>query len=161
MRAEAERGATGWPGRSPRRFGLSALDAAILLAALAPDVDRGFEPLYGYLNDDVGRRRATVALALELAGTGPYEPAARARFHPAAPLLSGGLLVVEDRDRPLPGGRCGYRSGWWPICWGTTAWIPNLAVQHVELLPPGSGTGGSGGGAGARGRSSGGCRARG
>ncbi|MFF8840802.1 AAA family ATPase [Streptomyces sp. NPDC015130] len=86
-----------------RTFGLSALDAHVLLAALAPDVDRGFEALYGYLNDDVGRRRATVALALDLAGTGPLDPAARGRFHPAAPLLAGGLLVVEDEDRPLPG----------------------------------------------------------
>ncbi|WP_030693826.1 ATP-binding protein [Streptomyces globisporus] len=86
-----------------RDFGLTALDAHVLLAALAPDVDRGFEALYGYLNDDVGRRRATVALALDLAGTGPFDPAARDRFHPAAPLRSGGLLEVEDEDRPLPG----------------------------------------------------------
>ncbi|MFE1547654.1 ATP-binding protein [Streptomyces sp. NPDC058718] len=86
-----------------RTFGLSALDAHVLVAALAPDVDRGFEALYGYLNDDVGRRRATVGLVLDLAGTGPFDPAARDRFHPAAPLLSGGLLVVEDADRPLPG----------------------------------------------------------
>ncbi|MFJ9789859.1 ATP-binding protein [Streptomyces globosus] len=86
-----------------RAFGLSALDLRILLAAAAPDVDRRFEPLYGYLNDDVGRRRASVALALELAGTGPHAPRARARFHTAAPLLAGGLLVVEDEERPLPG----------------------------------------------------------
>ncbi|WP_405861611.1 ATP-binding protein [Streptomyces sp. NBC_00090] len=86
-----------------RTFGLSGLDAHILVAALAPDVDRGFEALYGYLNDDVGRRRATVALTLDLAGTGPFDAAARDRFHPAAPLRSGGLLDVEDEDRPLPG----------------------------------------------------------
>ncbi|MEV0090287.1 ATP-binding protein [Streptomyces sp. NPDC050738] len=85
------------------RFGLGALDVAILLAALAPDVHRSFEPLYGYLNDDVGRRRATVDLALTLAGSAAYEPVARGRFHPGAPLLAGGLLVVEEEERPLPG----------------------------------------------------------
>ncbi|MFF0433572.1 AAA family ATPase [Streptomyces sp. NPDC004327] len=86
-----------------RSFGLSALDAHILVTALAPDVDRGFEALYGYLNDDVGRRRATVQLALELAGTGAFDAAARDRFHPAAPLRAGALLDVEDEERPLPG----------------------------------------------------------
>lgn len=50
------------------RLGLTELDAALLLIALAPDLDRAFEPLYGYLNDDVSRRRATVALALDLLG---------------------------------------------------------------------------------------------
>ncbi|MFJ9893017.1 ATP-binding protein [Streptomyces sp. NPDC091280] len=84
-------------------FGLTPLDTHILLAALAPDVDRDFEPLYGYLNDDVGRRRASVALALELAGLAPHDPAARARFHPGAPLSAAGLLTLEDAERPLPG----------------------------------------------------------
>ncbi|MFE9739921.1 AAA family ATPase [Streptomyces sp. NPDC006477] len=90
-------------GGLARSFALSPLDAHILLAALAPEVDRSFETSYAYLNDDVGRRRATVALALGLAGTGPSDAAARDRFHPAAPLRSGGLLDVEDEDRPLPG----------------------------------------------------------
>nr|WP_223183390.1 MULTISPECIES: ATP-binding protein [unclassified Streptomyces] len=98
-----ETGGTDRIGTLARTFGLSPLDAHILVTALAPDVDRGFEALYGYLNDDVGRRRATMALALDLAGTGPFDPAARDRFHPAAPLRSGGLLDIEEEDRPLPG----------------------------------------------------------
>ena len=53
-----------WPGRA----GLTALDVELLLIALVPDLDSRFERLYGYLNDDVTRRRATVGLALELAG---------------------------------------------------------------------------------------------
>ncbi|MFJ9007920.1 ATP-binding protein [Streptomyces canus] len=85
------------------RFGLTLLDTHILLTALAPDVNRDFEPLYGYLNDDVGRRRASVALALDLAGLAPNDWTARARFHPRAPLLASGLLVLEDAERPLPG----------------------------------------------------------
>ncbi|MFB6528840.1 AAA family ATPase [Streptomyces sp. NPDC056399] len=124
-------------GALARTFGLSPLDAHILLVALAPDVDRGFEALYGYLNDDVGRRRATTALALDLAGTGPHDPAARDRFHPGAPLRSGGLLDVEDEGRPVP---------------GRALRVPERVVAHllgddtrldaqllglgVELLPP-------------------------
>ncbi|MEZ0094228.1 ATP-binding protein [Streptacidiphilus sp. EB129] len=83
------------------RFGLTALDARILLVALAPDVDRGFEPLYGYLNDDVSRRRATTGLALQLVGLPPHSAEARARFHPSAPLFALNLLRVEEPERPF------------------------------------------------------------
>ncbi|WP_328484575.1 ATP-binding protein [Streptomyces sp. NBC_00377] len=83
------------------RLRLTALDTAILLVALAPDLDRGFEPLYGYLNDDVSRRRATTGLALELCGTPPHRAAARARFHSSAPLRAYGLLDVEEPERPF------------------------------------------------------------
>ncbi|NGO69770.1 ATP-binding protein [Streptomyces boncukensis] len=83
------------------RLGLTELDTAVVLIALAPDLDRAFEPLYGYLNDDVSRRRATVGLALDLCGVPAHLPQARARFHPAAPLRALGLLDVEDADRPL------------------------------------------------------------
>ncbi|MFF3375445.1 ATP-binding protein [Streptomyces sp. NPDC002680] len=88
--------------RLAARFGLVALDVHILLAALAPELDRSFEPLYGYLNDDVGRRRATTGLALDLCGLPVHEPAARARFHPSEPLTALGLLVVEELERPFP-----------------------------------------------------------
>lgn len=64
------------------RLGLTELDTRILLIALAPDLDRSFEPLYGYLNDDVSRRRATAGLALDLCGLPAHLAEARARFHP-------------------------------------------------------------------------------
>lgn len=83
------------------RLRLTELDAAILLIALAPDLDRDFEPLYGYLNDDVSRRRATVGLALELCGVPAHLAAARARFHSSAPLRAYGLLDVEEPERPF------------------------------------------------------------
>lgn len=87
--------------RLAERFGLTGLDVRILLIALAPDLDRTFESLYGYLNDDVSRRRATVGLALDLCGLPAHHPGARARFHPSALLCTLGLLVVEEPERPF------------------------------------------------------------
>ena len=80
-------------------FGLSALDVELLLVAIAPDLEPRFERLYGYLHDDVSRRRASTGLALELCArtTG----AARARFDPSAPLIAGGLILIEDPERPF------------------------------------------------------------
>ncbi|WP_030862944.1 ATP-binding protein [Streptomyces sp. NRRL F-2747] len=97
-------GATGHADRLARlaaRAGLTELDVAVVLIALAPDVDRTFEPLYGYLNDDVSRRRATVGLALDLCGMPAHAASARARLHAGAPLAALGLLEVEDPERPF------------------------------------------------------------
>ena len=87
--------------RLARSFALEPLDVELLLVALAPDLDPRFERLYGYLHDDVSRRRASVGLALELSGVGEASGAGRARLGPLAPLVTGGLLVVEDGDRPF------------------------------------------------------------
>ncbi|WP_435284019.1 ATP-binding protein [Streptomyces koelreuteriae] len=87
--------------RLSARLRLTDLDTALLLIALAPDLDRGFEPLYGYLNDDVSRRRATVALALDLCGVPVHLAEGRARLHPTAPLCALGLLTVEEPERPF------------------------------------------------------------
>ncbi|MEW2080976.1 ATP-binding protein [Streptomyces sp. NPDC005283] len=83
------------------RLRLTALDARILLVALAPELDRTFEPLYGYLNDEISRRRATTGLALDLCGVPVHSAPARARFHPSAPLSDLGLLAVEETERPF------------------------------------------------------------
>jgi hypothetical protein len=87
--------------RMVRSFELEQLDVELLLVALAPDLDPRFERLYGYLHDDVSRRRASIGLALELVGAGGASGAGRARLGPSGPLIAGGLLVVEDIDRPF------------------------------------------------------------
>ncbi|MEU6934156.1 ATP-binding protein [Streptomyces sp. NPDC046374] len=81
------------------RFALAPLDLDLLLIALAPDLDARFERLYGYLNDDLTRRRPTVGLALDLCGLAGI-PAARFRLSPAAPLVTGGLIEVAEPERP-------------------------------------------------------------
>ena len=83
-------------------FGLLPLDIDLLLVALAADLDPRFEQLFGYLNDDVTRRRPSAAVALALCGTPLSSAEGRARLL-SGPLITGGLLVVEDPDRPLPG----------------------------------------------------------
>lgn len=86
--------------RLQRTFELVAVDIELLLTALAPDLDRRFEKLYGYLHDDITRRRASIGLALELAGLAPTAAIGRQRFSPDGPLVGGGLLTIEDPDRP-------------------------------------------------------------
>ncbi|MFF2534279.1 ATP-binding protein [Streptomyces cyaneofuscatus] len=83
-----------------RSFGLVELDVELLLVAMAPDIDARFERLYGYLNDDLTRRRPAIGLALELCGL-PAAGSGRFRFQPSAPLVAGGLLEVTDPERPL------------------------------------------------------------
>lgn len=83
------------------RAGLTGVDVGVLVAALAPDLDPGFEKLYVYLNDDITRRRASVGLALRLAGVPPWAAPARARLLAGAPLVDLRLLEVEDPERPF------------------------------------------------------------
>jgi hypothetical protein len=87
--------------RLARTFGLAELDVELLLIALAPDLDSRFERLYGYLHDDVSRRRASVGLWLELCGLEPASAAAWRRLATGAPLAEGRLVVVEEPDRPF------------------------------------------------------------
>ena len=83
------------------RFGLDPLDVELLLAAIAPDLDPAFEKLYGYLNNDVTRRRVSVGLALEMCGASLADGRARSRLAAGSPLVDGLLVNVEDGDRPM------------------------------------------------------------
>jgi len=96
-----ETAADGRLGRLARKAQLSEVDVELLLVALAPDVDSRFEQFYGYLNDDVTRRRATVGLALRLCGLAEASAQGRSKLDHGSPLVRSGLVVVEDQDRPL------------------------------------------------------------
>ncbi|HEY4028069.1 MAG TPA: hypothetical protein VGO86_16700, partial [Candidatus Dormibacteraeota bacterium] len=87
--------------RLARTFGLGELEVELLLIALAPDLDSRFERLYGYLHDDVSRRRASVGLWLELCGLQPASAASWRALAPGAPLVDGRLLLVEEPERPF------------------------------------------------------------
>ena len=80
---------------------IDGLYAHPAVVALLPDLDSRFERLYGYLNDDVTRRRASVGLALQLAGESAMTASARARLELSRPLVSRGLVVVEEPERPF------------------------------------------------------------
>ena len=109
-----------------RRFRLDPIDVEFLLVSMAPDVDPRFERLYGYLNDDVTRRRATVGLALQLCGL-PAAGAGRFRFARSAPLMSTGLVEIQDDERPAL---------------SRTLRVPDRIVAHLlgdDLLDPATG----------------------
>lgn len=82
-------------------FGLDPLDVEVLVVALGPDLDPRLERAYGYLHDDVTRRRASIGLALELCGRSVVDAEARGRFSAGAPLVTGGLVTLEEVGRPF------------------------------------------------------------
>jgi hypothetical protein len=87
--------------RLARNFHLDEMDIELLLIAMAPDVDARFERLYGYLQDDVSRRRASVGLGLELCGLPSSGAYARSRLAAGAPLVDEYLVLVEESERPV------------------------------------------------------------
>ena len=87
--------------RLARNFGLDEIDVELLLIAMAPDVDARFERLYGFLQDDVSRRRASVGLGLELCGLPSSGAYARSRLAAGAPLVNEYLVLVEEGERPV------------------------------------------------------------
>jgi len=87
-----------------QRFGLSAFDLDVVLIALAPELDLRYERLYGFLHDDVTRRRATVDLALNLRTSSADEKMARlAHFAPDAPLIRDAVVhLIADPGHVQP-----------------------------------------------------------
>src|SRR6185369_11410803 len=81
-------------------------DTSVLLLAVAPEIDLGYERIYAYLQDDVTKRWPTVDLALSLlCDTQDARLEQRTRFAPDAPLMRSGLLRLAvdsgKSDAPL------------------------------------------------------------
>jgi len=90
-----------WLGQA---FALTPFDLAVIVIALAPEIDLRYERLYAYLQDDVTRKRPTVDLALNLLCTSAEARLGRfAHFAPDAPLLGSDLLhLVPDPNQVRP-----------------------------------------------------------
>jgi len=89
-------------------FGLSRFERDALLICLAPELDLRYERLYGYLQDDVTKKRASIDLVLNLlCSSFPEKLAGRHRFTAGSVLVDNKLLhVFEDpglQQAPLLG----------------------------------------------------------
>jgi MoxR-like ATPase len=89
------------------RFGLSPVELDVLALALAPELDARYGRLFGYLHDDLSRRRPSAGLAVALLGLpADQRLGLRRLLGPTAPLLRTGLLQLGaapgDHGPPLP-----------------------------------------------------------
>ncbi len=88
---------------------------------MAPDVDDRFERYYGYLNDDVTRRRVSVGLALGLCGLPATGAAGRQRLEPGGRLVGAAAwsrsTTPIGRSSPAP---CGCPIASPPTCSAAT-----------------------------------------
>ncbi len=79
---------TPW-ARLVETFGLGQAERDLLLLALAPELDRKYETLVAYLNNDIGRKWPTGDLALRLFGD---TPELRLALLPEGRMLASGLI---------------------------------------------------------------------
>ncbi|MFL6623150.1 MAG: ATP-binding protein [Sulfurifustis sp.] len=78
-------------------FRLTNVDLAALLIVLAPDLDLRYERIYGYLHDDIARKRPTLDLIANLLARSAAERVVVcSRFHSAAPLLRAGVFLAQS-----------------------------------------------------------------
>ncbi|HEX5734719.1 MAG TPA: ATP-binding protein [Blastocatellia bacterium] len=88
-----------------RLFRLTRFEERCLLVCLAPEIDRKYEKLYSYLQDDITRKTPCADLLLDLlCNTFQEKLIARQAFDPGAPLLKHGLLQMTSSlpSAPMP-----------------------------------------------------------
>ena len=85
-----------------RLFRLTTFEQWALVLCLAPELDRKYEKLYGYLQDDVTRKKPTVDLLTRLiCGDSVERINSRLAFSPDAPLIKHRLVSLSDMNEPL------------------------------------------------------------
>lgn len=87
-----------FPIRKLRRiFGLSSFELEALIMALAPEIDRRYERIYAYFNDDLTKKSPTISLALDILMGNMNERVYGLRsFSPGAPLIHFDLIHGTD-----------------------------------------------------------------
>lgn len=93
--------------RVQKVFGLSADEVAILIMALAPEIDKRYHTVYAYLNDDLTKKMPSVGVALELLGRQiAHHAAGLCNFAPQAPLCKNELIfLINDTNTSTPSNR--------------------------------------------------------
>ena len=91
--------------RLAQAAGLTRFDLDVFLLALAPSLEERAGRVYGFLQDDLTRKRPSPGLALDvLAGAEADRLAWLARFYPDAPLFRFGLVSLggaEEENLPF------------------------------------------------------------
>jgi hypothetical protein len=85
------------------RFGLSRIQERCVIVALAPEMERRYQKLFGYLHDDVTAPRLSVELAIRLSSNTSDEAAQLLReFAGGSPLLQNHLISLHDETAEAP-----------------------------------------------------------
>lgn len=88
-------------------FGLSAFELQTVVICLGPELERKYDKLYAYLQDDVTRKKPSIDLVLDLlCATEAAKWRSRAFFSDSAPLFRAGILQKAD-DPQSPSGSSG------------------------------------------------------
>lgn len=85
-------------------FQLSSFEIAVVLIAIAPEIDLRYERIYAYLQDDITRKRPTIELALNLlCSTAMDKLHYRHCFTVDVPLIHHGILnLIADANQIQP-----------------------------------------------------------
>ncbi len=85
-----------------RAFGLSNFERQCVVICLAAELDRKYETLFSYLNDDVTRKAPTVQLVVDLLGlSGQDMVAVNTYFEPCTPLYKH-ILTLKEHGHEQP-----------------------------------------------------------
>ena len=118
-------------------FGLSRFEIDVLLLCIAPSVDLRYERIYGYLQDDVTKKRPTVNLALDLlAEPGIGRLSLLAVFNRDAPLVRHRLieLVPPTDGAPTSGEEAPLLAHTLQIDEGLLSWLMGSYRPHAMLI---------------------------
>lgn len=128
-------------------FDLNYFERMSLLLALLPEAAPHSERLFGYIQDDVTRRRPTVALALDaFCSSNSEKLQRRASFLPGSPLIDYRLVQLYDenarKSSPLTGFSIKTESRIADFLLGLdtidAALLPWVTLHQPSILPAGS-----------------------
>ena len=113
------------------RFELTRFEVDVLLIALAPMFDLRYEQLYGYLQDNLNRKRPSLSLVLELLGDAGTERLVKLEsFAEDAPLRQYQLLNLITEGDPVAPPLLAQTLASDPAL---TAWLMGTYRPHPDL----------------------------